>query len=461
MLKEFLDGIASPFDLAHGVAEPAFTEKDRSLGPCVHHENVGPELLETPDQLVTVGMLGDEGEEVEIALCIPNHARKVAYLKKTEVAVIILDALLLQFVALLGRQFVVIPARFRPLGAALMINEQRLAVVRPLSVRPAGHLHLENPEVDPELQFFVAVEADDFPHFDRTGFMGPIFEERIEVKTHYAINVGTDTGFVNPSPLIQFPVFLPCCFNSTVEQEIDSFIRFLATERGLSDNYQLSTRRSLAEFAAWCSAAQQITAPAEVTQPLISDYLSSRKKNGLSASSIKLIVVALKIFFRFLIGKGALKRDPTETLTLPRMERYLPETLNELQVERLIESIDTKQPLGLRDRAILELLYASGLRISELANARLENLNFEERILRVTGKGNKMRLVPVGRKACEAITTYISAERPELVEAPQRERDFSVVPRDEANDCPRLANRESARPALRIGDQYLSAPPPP
>jgi integrase/recombinase XerD len=200
-----------------------------------------------------------------------------------------------------------------------------------------------------------------------------------------------------------------------VEQEIDSFIRFLATERGLSDNYQLSTRRSLTEFAAWCSAARQITLPRDVTQPLISEYLSLRKNGGLSASSIKLIVVALKIFYRFLGGKGSLERDPTETLTLPRIERYLPKTLNELQVECLIESIDTKHLLGLRDRAIVELLYASGLRISELADARLENLNFEERILRVTGKGNKMRLVPVGRKACHALTCYIATERPALV----------------------------------------------
>src|SRR5687768_5801450 len=215
-------------------------------------------------------------------------------------------------------------------------------------------------------------------------------------------------------------ILLVTCHSSlvtslVVEQEIDSFIRFLATERGLSDNYQLSTRRSLTEFAEWCSSAKKITAVHEVTQPVISEYLSLRKQGGLAAASIKLIVVALKIFFRFLSGKGALERDPTETLTLPRIERYLPETLNELQVERLIDSIDTKQPLGLRNRAMVELLHASGLRISELANARLENLNSEERILRVTGKGNKMRLVPVGRKACEALASYISTERPTLV----------------------------------------------
>ena len=200
-----------------------------------------------------------------------------------------------------------------------------------------------------------------------------------------------------------------------MEDDIDLFIRFLATERGLSENYQLSTRRSLSEFAEWSSQARQLTTTRDVTLPLISDYLAFRKRGGLAASSIKLIVVALKIFFRFLAAKGRVERDPAETLTLPRIERYLPETLNEMQVEQLIDSINTAQPLGLRDRAIVELLYASGLRISELANARLENLNIEERILRVTGKGNKMRLVPVGRRACDALAAYLSAERPRLV----------------------------------------------
>jgi integrase/recombinase XerD len=124
-------------------------------------------------------------------------------------------------------------------------------------------------------------------------------------------------------------------------------------------------------------------------------------------------VVALKIFFRYLAGEGRIDRDPTEALALPRIERYLPETLNELEVEQLIESIDVKAPLGLRDRAMMELLYASGLRISELAGARLEN--FDADILRVTGKGNKTRLVPVGRKASEALAAYLSTERPKLV----------------------------------------------
>ncbi|MBA3609212.1 MAG: site-specific tyrosine recombinase XerD [Chthoniobacterales bacterium] len=200
-----------------------------------------------------------------------------------------------------------------------------------------------------------------------------------------------------------------------MEQEIDAFIRFLAVERGLSENYQLSTQRSLGEFASWCAARKQITQASQVGLPLISEYLAERKRGGLSASSIKLIVVALKIFFRFGTAQGFVAKDPTDALTLPRIERYLPETLNEMQVEQLLESVDGKAPLGLRDRAMLELLYASGLRISELAGAKLENLDLEEGVVRVTGKGNKTRLVPVGRKACAAIAAYVAEERPGLV----------------------------------------------
>src|SRR5260370_10429957 len=199
-----------------------------------------------------------------------------------------------------------------------------------------------------------------------------------------------------------------------MEDSMDAFIRCLGVERGRSENYQLSTHRLVARFPQWWSGKKKITAPRGATLPVMSEYLCERKRAGLSASSIKLIVVALKIFFRFLAAKGIIERDPTEALALPRIERYLPETLNELKVEQFLEKIDTKAVHGLRDRAMIELLYASGLRISELASARLENFNFEERMVRVTGKGNKTRLVPVGRKACEALAAYLSTERPKL-----------------------------------------------
>lgn len=215
--------------------------------------------------------------------------------------------------------------------------------------------------------------------------------------------------------------------------EIDSFILYLATERGLSDSYQLSTRMSLEAFATWlerrkigeAEVARLLAAGeplpsveigvGDVTIDHISDYLAHKKRLGLAAPTIKLVVVAIKIFFRWMAQRGRLAQDPAEVLTLPRLSRYLPETMNELQVDRLLDGIPTNVPRGLRDRAILELLYASGLRVSELVNAKLEFLDLETRVIRVTGKGSKTRLVPVGTRACEAIKAYLDRERPAFV----------------------------------------------
>ena len=116
----------------------------------------------------------------------------------------------------------------------------------------------------------------------------------------------------------------------------------------------------------------------------------------------------------------------------------------------MLEKIDTKALHGLRDRAMIELLYASGLRISELANARLENFNFEERIVRVTGKGNKTRLVPVGRKACEALAAYLSTERPKLVKRRSSSEIFLSERGTQINNSAHLADREKTCAARRI-----------
>lgn len=197
--------------------------------------------------------------------------------------------------------------------------------------------------------------------------------------------------------------------------ELEDFILYLATERGLSDNYQLSTRRSLETFTSWAEKLHQIATPESVTLEHFQEFLAHRKRTGLAAASIKLEIVAIKIFFRWLASRNRIPRDPADVLPLPKLERYLPETLNTLDVERLLSAVDTTLPLGLRDRAMLELLYASGLRASECVGVRLENLDLDHGVIRVTGKGNKTRLVPVGGKAREAITEYLEKERPELV----------------------------------------------
>lgn len=197
--------------------------------------------------------------------------------------------------------------------------------------------------------------------------------------------------------------------------EIDQFILYLATERGLSDNYQLSTRASLESFSKWAAEMKGIESPSAVEAGHIGDFLGWRKRGGASASTVKLHAVALRVFFRHLLQRGKLPRDPTEFLPVPKIERYLPHTLTPPEVARLIAAAAGKTPLEMRDRAVVELLYASGLRVSELCSVRLENLDLEQGFIRVIGKGNKQRLVPVGGKAREAVERYLGAGRPALV----------------------------------------------
>lgn len=198
---------------------------------------------------------------------------------------------------------------------------------------------------------------------------------------------------------------------------LESFIRHLATERGLSDKYQFNTRTALEHFFAWLTDRHGVTRAGEISSPQISAYLDHRKRAGLAAGSIKISIVAIKIFLRHLHANGAIGSDAADGMTLPRLERHLPETLNELDIERLLAAFapDSRDPLVMRDRAILELLYASGLRAAELVGARLENLDLEQGIIRVTGKGNKTRIVPVGARAREVLAGYLAHARSKMV----------------------------------------------
>lgn len=201
-----------------------------------------------------------------------------------------------------------------------------------------------------------------------------------------------------------------------MEREIDRFLRYLAVERGLSENYQLSVRRSLEHFAEWISKTHNVSDPSAVSLDHLTGYLGYRRLDDeLAASSLRVNLIALKIFFRHLAATGTIPTDLAEQIDSPKLEKYLPETLNEETVRTLLESIDSARPLGKRDRAMLELLYASGLRVSELTGAMLENFFPEEGVIRVTGKGNKTRVVPVGAAALEALQSYLEIERPSLV----------------------------------------------
>lgn len=196
---------------------------------------------------------------------------------------------------------------------------------------------------------------------------------------------------------------------------VERFILYLATERGLSVNYQLSNRQTLEAFFSWLETVHGIRDPGEVTLTHLTDYFSARKSGGLRNASVRLQMIAVKIFFRWLAIRKIIPKDVAEELQAPRLDATLPETLNEMEVGHLLASIEPKDPLDYRDLAVLELLYASGLRISELAKATLDQLAMDEGFIRVTGKGNKTRLVPVGRQALAAVQAWLTKGRPELV----------------------------------------------
>jgi integrase/recombinase XerD len=195
---------------------------------------------------------------------------------------------------------------------------------------------------------------------------------------------------------------------------IDRLIMYLATERGLSVNYQLSVRQSLEGFAGW-AAKEGLGDVESIDLERLTSYLLSRKRDGLTNATIRLNAIALKIYFRFLCARGFLPKDVADGLMVPRLDASLPGTLSEEEVNHLLASIDPVTPLDLRDLAILELLYASGLRVSELTNATLDQLSLEEGLIRVTGKGNKTRVVPVGRTALKTIKRWLKTGRPELL----------------------------------------------
>lgn len=198
---------------------------------------------------------------------------------------------------------------------------------------------------------------------------------------------------------------------------------YLAVERGLSPSYQSSVRQSLDALTNWLGDKPLN----DVGTEELANFVSERKRESLANSSLRILVVHLKVFFRHLASKDLVVADVAEPLIAPRVEGHLPDTVSAEMLVSLLESIDTSQRLGKRDRAVLELFYASGLRLSEICGLLLENYDEVEGLVRVTGKGNKTRIVPVGEAAKKAIQLYLGAERPELVTPKTRSHLFISV----------------------------------
>ena len=198
---------------------------------------------------------------------------------------------------------------------------------------------------------------------------------------------------------------------SNSEILIDNFIDVLWLEKGLSKNTLSAYRHDISSFSDWYKGVSLL----EVQRVDLLDYLSQRLKDGYSSRSTARSLSSLRAFYSHITVKHNLKENPTSRVDSPKLGRSLPKTLSEDEVEKLISSPDVEDYIGLRDRAMLELIYACGLRVSELISLDMLNLNLRQGVIRVIGKGEKERLVPMGEEALDWVQRYINKGRPYLL----------------------------------------------
>lgn len=194
---------------------------------------------------------------------------------------------------------------------------------------------------------------------------------------------------------------------------IERFVDALWMENGLSDNTLAAYRRDMCGFAVWLGK-QQVLIEDAVPAHLLS-YLAVQYQNGRALRSNARLLSTLRRFYRFLVREGRRTDDPTVKIEAPKMDRPLPHVLSESEVETLLQAPDVEDAVGLRDRAMLELLYASGLRVSELVSLTAEQINLNQGIVQVSGKGGKERLVPVGDHAVSWLKRYLGGARASLL----------------------------------------------
>jgi len=199
-----------------------------------------------------------------------------------------------------------------------------------------------------------------------------------------------------------------------MENYIDRFLFVLKIERGLAENTITSYKKDLYRFARYLREETDKNVKT-ITYEIISKYLYLLSDLGLAATSISRNISSIKGFFRFLQAENIIETDPTENIVPPKISRKIPEILEPQEIEILLSQPDSSTPIGLRDKALLEFLYATGLRIFELISIKKSNLFFDEKLIRVIGKGEKERIVPIGSIAIEWTQKYLINVRGTLI----------------------------------------------
>jgi integrase/recombinase XerD len=198
-----------------------------------------------------------------------------------------------------------------------------------------------------------------------------------------------------------------------VEADIRTFLNCLRVEKGLSPNTIQAYGRDIRKFADF--ANQRNLSTKDVTRSDIVDFLASLYQRHLDSRSVARHLVTIRNFFRFALIEGLIEEDPAATIESPKFRRSLPQFLSLEEVERVLQQPDTSTVVGLRDKAMIELMYSCGLRVSELCRLRVSDVQMSEGSVRCIGKGDKERLIPVGRRALSAVEAYYKKARPELL----------------------------------------------
>ena len=198
-----------------------------------------------------------------------------------------------------------------------------------------------------------------------------------------------------------------------MESTIHTFLSYVRVERGLAQNTILAYGRDLRKFAEFLRKRKKHKVE-EVTREDVVDFLSSLYKEKLDSRSVARYLVSLRGLYKFAMMEDMVTLDPTENLESPKIRNSLPTYLRVDEINRLLETPDRETPIGMRDRAMLEVLYSTGLRVSELLNLRMTDIDMRMGYVRCIGKGDKERLVPIGRKAIEAVEYYLAKGRPQF-----------------------------------------------
>lgn len=204
---------------------------------------------------------------------------------------------------------------------------------------------------------------------------------------------------------------------STLLDAIDDFLAFIALEKGLSDNTVSSYQRDLAQFSAYLSQIVKRSSWKKVTSGDVSDWVYSLSEANYSNASLCRKLSAARALDGYLQREKITEKSFTEVVAGPKLRRKAPHVLSIQEMERLLDAPDETTPQGLRDRAMLELFYSSGLRVSELSGLMLQQIDLEQGALKIYGKGSKERVCPVGKKAIQALDNYLRNGRPALVKA--------------------------------------------